>query len=169
MADDLYGRLLGTLALGAAILLLGMVVGITADILGRNLLRVSIRGMDEASEYALLAMTMMAAPWLLRSGQHVRLDLLLTALPRRLAWGVEIIGDLVGIVVASALAWYGFAAAMDSRRLGSLVMKTWVFPEWWLLLAFPVCMSLIAIEFIFRLRRLLAGPRGPRGDSTAVA
>ncbi len=169
MLAELYGRVINALALGAAVLLFGLVIGITTDIILRNVFVRTIRGMDEMSEYALLLMTMMTAPWLLRSGQHVRLDLLLVMVPRSVAWVIEILGDLLGIAVTTTLAWYGFASAFDSRRIGSLVMKAWIFPEWWLLIVFPICMSLLAIEFIFRLQRLLGGPRAPRGDSTSVA
>ncbi len=169
MLGELYGRLLNALALGAAVLLFALVAGITTDIFLRNLFVVTIRGIDEMSEYALLLMTLMTAPWLLRTGQHVRLDLLLVMVPRIVAWAIEIVGDLTGIAVTLTLAWFGFASAMDSRQMGALVMKAWVFPEWWLLIGFPICMTLLAIEFVFRLQRLLAGPVGPRGDSTSVA
>ena len=34
----------------------------------------------------LYLITMCVAPWLLRQGQHIRVDILLQALPPRLAW-----------------------------------------------------------------------------------
>ena len=37
---------------------------------------------NEMSEHMLYCMTMLAAPWLLRQGQHIRVDILLRALPR---------------------------------------------------------------------------------------
>ena len=55
-------------------LLLVMVVLVTADILLRNITRTGFPWANEVSEYALYAMTLLAAPWLLRRGQHVRID-----------------------------------------------------------------------------------------------
>ena len=45
---------------------------------------------SEVSEDILYLMTLLAAPWLLRQGQHIRVDILLRAVPprRRLAAGV---------------------------------------------------------------------------------
>ena len=40
---------------------------------------------NEVSEYILYLVTLLSAPWLLRRGQHIRVDILLRALPARLA------------------------------------------------------------------------------------
>src|SRR5215510_263261 len=99
-----------------------MVVGITADIVGRNALGQGLRGIDELSEYALYLMTALTAPWLLRRGQHVRVDMLLVTIPPRAGWALEIVGDILGLAIALMLAWYGIAVVADSRAAGSLVM-----------------------------------------------
>ena len=85
--SDLYGRLLDFLAVIAALLLLAMVIIVTGDILLRNLANKGFVWANEVSEYSLYFITLLTAPWLLRRGQHVRLDLILTILPtaRRLA------------------------------------------------------------------------------------
>jgi len=164
-----HGRLLGACAGVAALLLMAMVVGITADIVGRNALGRGVRGIAELSEYALYLMTALTAPWLLRRGQHVRVDVLLVALPARVAWAIELVGDAAGLAIALAFAWYGARAVADSAASQSLVMKTFVFPEWWVMVPLPVAMLLVAVEMGFRLARLAAGPRGPRQDATSVA
>lgn len=164
-----YGRLLGVCAGLAAVLLLAMVAGITLDVVARNAARWSVRGIDELSEYALYLVTALTAPWLLRQGQHVRIDMLLVSLPKRLAWRIEFAGDVVGLAIALALAWFGVAALLDSLRAGALVMKSFVFPEWWTLVPLPVSLALVGVEFVFRLHRLATGPRAPRIEATAVA
>ncbi len=164
-----YGRLLGLCAGLAAVLLLAMVAGITLDVVARNTVRWSVRGIDELSEYALYLVTALTAPWLLRQGQHVRIDMLLVSVSKRLAWRIELLGDLVGLAIALALAWFGGAALLDSLRAGALVMKSFVFPEWWTLVPLPVSLALLAVEFVFRLHRLATGPRAPRTEATAVA
>ena len=42
-------------------------------------------------------------------------------------------------------------------------------PEWWSLAPLPVCFVLLAIEFVFRMRRLQRGERGPRDDAVSAA
>ena len=81
-----YERLLNGLAALAALTLLGAVLLITADIVLRNITRVGFPWANEVSEYALFGITVLTAPWLLRRGQHVRIDLALTLVPSRAAW-----------------------------------------------------------------------------------
>src|SRR3982750_5018585 len=91
-----FGKLFNTLALLAALTLLGMVVMVTADIVLRNLTRTGFPWANEVSEYALYITTLLTAPWLLRRGQHVRIDMALVLVPPRLAWAFEASGDILG-------------------------------------------------------------------------
>lgn len=156
------------LVVWAALLLLAMVVVVTVDIALRNLTGRSIDWANEVSEYALYFMTLLAAPWLLRYGRHVRLDLVLVMVPPRVAWRIEMIADLLGLAVCMVLVWYGSAMTLESWRLGSITIKNLVFPEWWLLAPLPAAFGLLAIEFVFRLHRLLHGDRRPRDEATSV-
>lgn len=163
-----FGRLFETLAVIAALVLLATVMLVTADILLRNLTRTGFPWANEVSEYALYGMTLLTAPWLLRRGQHVRIDLLLSVVPARVAWLMEAAGDVIGVLVCLTMARYGFHMAADSFRLGSLTIKNLVFAEWWLLAPLPIVFALLAIEFVFRLYRLLNGPPGRRVEATSA-
>ena len=101
-----FVRLFNALALLAALMLLVMVVLVTADILLRNLTRTGFPWANEVSEYALYGMTLLTAPWLLRRGQHVRIDLLLSAVPNRVAWLMEAAGDIIGFLVCVVTVSY---------------------------------------------------------------
>ena len=83
------------------------------------------------SEDILYLVTLLAAPWLLRQGQHIRIDIVLRALPPRLGWLFEWIGDVVGLVCCLVFVWYGTRVTFASLRRGSLSIKTLVLPEWW--------------------------------------
>lgn len=163
-----FGRLFDALAVIAALILFGMVILVTADILLRNIL---IRGFvwaNEVSEYALYMMTLLTGPWLLRRGQHVRLDLVLGAVPRRAAWMMEAAGDVLGFVVCLAMVYFGFLMTAEAWRLGSITIKNLIFPEWWLLAPMPAIFILLAIEFVFRFHRVLL-VRDRRQEATSVA
>jgi TRAP-type C4-dicarboxylate transport system permease small subunit len=113
--------------------------------------------------------TLMSAPWLLRQGQHIRIDIVLRALPPRLAWLIEWIGDAIGVVCCLCFVWYGARVTTASFAAGSLSIKTLVTPEWWMLVAVPVAFVLLTIEFGFRMRRLAHGPRAPRDDAVSAS
>jgi TRAP-type C4-dicarboxylate transport system permease small subunit len=163
-----FGRLLDALAAVAALTLLAMVVLVSADIVLRNLTRTGFPWANEVSEYALYVITLLTAPWLLRRGQHVRIDLVLSFVPARVAWLMEAATDVLGFLVCLMMMRYGVKMTIDSALLGSITIKNLVFPEWWLLWPLPACFALIAAEFVFRFDRLMRGPRGRRVEATSV-
>jgi hypothetical protein len=100
-----FGTLLEALALVASLALLAMVAIICGDVLTRNVavpgLPRGIAWSNEISELLLYAMTLLAAPWLLREGRHIRVDILLRVLPA--AWPTPANG--------SPMRWASSAAA----------------------------------------------------------
>ena len=168
-----YGRFLSGLALVGCALLLAMMLIIVADVALRNLalpgLPQGLAWSNEISELMLYLITMSVAPWLLRQGQHIRVDVLLQALAPRLAWTLEWIGDLIGFACCVVIAWYGAQAAWSSFVSGAVNIKTLVTPEWWALAPLPLVFVLLSIEMIFRMIRLQRGPRGPRHDAVSAA
>jgi TRAP-type C4-dicarboxylate transport system permease small subunit len=166
---EIFGRLFDALAIAAALTLLAMVVLVTADIVLRNTTGGGFAWANEVSEYALYLMTLLTAPWLLRRGQHVRLDIILTLVPPRVAWLMEAAGDLLGLCVCFVLVRYGIVMTAESARLGAITIKNLVFPEWWLLGPLPATFALLAVEFVFRFERLLKGERTRRIEATSVS
>jgi TRAP-type C4-dicarboxylate transport system permease small subunit len=166
--SNAFAKLLSALALLAALTLLGMVIMVTADIVLRNLTRSGFPWANEISEYALYIITLLTAPWLLRRGQHVRIDLVLTAMPKRIAWLMEMTGDVMGFIVCLVMMRYGIKMTVDSAMLGSITIKNLVFPEWWLLWPLPVCFALLAAEFVFRFDRLVRSEPERRSEATSV-
>jgi TRAP-type C4-dicarboxylate transport system permease small subunit len=164
----IFAKLLDVLAVAAAVILLAMVVLVTADIVLRNVARTGFVWANEVSEYALYAITLLTAPWLLRRGQHVRIDLVLTFVAPRAAWVMEAAADGVGFAVCLVMMRYGVKMTIDSAMLGSITIKNLVFPEWWLLAPLPACFALLVIEFVLRFERLLRGERRRRVEATSV-
>jgi TRAP-type C4-dicarboxylate transport system permease small subunit len=165
--STLFGRLFDAMAMLAALTLFAMVAVVTGDIVLRNVTRGGFLWANEISEYALYVMTLLTAPWLLRRGQHIRLDLVLVMVPARIAWLMEGLSDIVGCAVSLVLVRYGVAMTYDSWRIGSITIKNLVFPEWWLLAPLPIVFALLALEFGFRFHRLLAA-RTRRSEATSV-
>ena len=162
------GRLFDAFASLAALTLLAMIVLVTADIVLRNLLGRGFAWSNEVTEYALYIITLLTAPWLLRRGQHVRIDMMLILVPPRLAWIMEAAADIIGLGASLVLIWYGTIMTVQSARLGSLTIKNLVFPEWWLLWPLPLCFALLALEFVLRFHRLMGAPRERRHEATSV-
>lgn len=136
-----------------AAVLLGLVAVLVAlDVVLRNLGFGTLPWIVEISEYSLPVATFLTAPWLLYRNEHVRIEVLVASLPRAVARGVDALADLFGLAVSLALAWYGLRIIADSRGINALIIKTLVFPEWWLFVPLPVGAALLALEFGRRLR-----------------
>jgi TRAP-type transport system small permease protein len=164
-----YGRILDGLMLAACLLLLAMTLLIGADVVTRNFGLGGIAWSGEVSEDILYLLTLLAAPWLLRQGQHIRVDILLRALPARIGWLLEWVGDVLGLACSLYFVWYGWKVLSASYQAGAITIKTLVTPEWWLLAPLPVAFGLFAIEFIFRMHRLGRAERAPRTDAVSAS
>jgi TRAP-type C4-dicarboxylate transport system permease small subunit len=170
--SERYGVLLEALAALAGLMLFAMMAMICLDVLLRNTALIpSVRGLgwsNDLSEAMLYLITMCAAPWLLRRGQHIRVDIVLRAIPKALAWYCEWAVDILALTCCLVMVLYGTRSTYASFASGALSIKTLVTPEWWLLAPLPIAFLLLAIEVLFRMRRLAHGERGPREDAVTA-
>lgn len=147
-----YAALLQGFAYLAAVIVGVMALAVTFDVLARNLGWGNTGWVVELTEYSLPVATLLIAPYLLYHNQHVRLDAVLVALPRRARLLLERGADVVGMMICAVFIWYSLKLIFDSARLGSMVVKTLSIPEWWQYALLPVSFTLLAIEFARRLR-----------------
>jgi TRAP-type C4-dicarboxylate transport system permease small subunit len=147
----------------AALLLGAIAVLVTVDVIARNVGLGTIAWVVEVSEYSLPVATLLIAPWLLHRNEHVRLDALLTALPRRYGLALERCADAIGIAICAVFILFGVKLIADSARLGSMMVKTLSVPEWWQYALVPISFLLLAVEFSRRLcARALPPHEAPR-------
>ena len=147
-----YALLLQAFAYIAAVLVGAMALAVTLDVVGRNLGWSNTGWVVELTEYSLPVATLLVAPYLLYRNEHVRLDVVLVLLPKRMSLFLERSADVLGMMICAIFVWYGIKLIFDSARLGSMVVKTLAIPEWWQYALVPVSFTLLAIEFARRLR-----------------
>lgn len=161
MLGHAYRGLLHAGAVTAA-LLLGVVAAlVTLDVVARNVGLGTLPWILEVSEYSLPLATFLIAPWLLHQGQHVALDVVVTALPPAWARTLDRLGNTIGLAVSLVFVVFGARTIAASAAQGSMVIKAIVFPEWWLYAPVPVCFALLAVEFVRRLAGRGAPARPP--------
>ena len=137
-----------------AVVLGALIFLMCLDIAIRNFRIGSLPWLIELTEYALYAGTFLAAPWVLRLGSHVRVDVVLTSVPKRWAVRLERFIDLVGLGISLVLVYYGALAVWDAWSSNLVARKTWDFEEWLLLVPIPVSGVLLAVEFVLRVARV---------------
>lgn len=163
-----YGRVLEVCGVIAALLVFAMTALIVADVVLRNVFRVTLPASVELTEYAMFFASAFAAPWLLRRGQHIRVDIVVMRAKPFTAWLMEVACDLIGLALSLLMSWYSIAMVLRSWRGETLVVKNLIFAEWYILWPLPVMFVLLAVEFVFRLQRILTGPRQARREGGVV-
>ena len=151
----------------AMVLIMTLLIG--TDVGLRNAGLGGVAWSNEASEYMLYLITLLSAPWLLRQGKHIRIDIVLRALPPRIGWALEWVGDLLGLLCSLYFVWYGVKVLVASYLAGSISIKTLIIPEWWLLAPMPLAFVAVSIEFVFRMHRLARAERTPRSDAVSAS
>jgi TRAP-type C4-dicarboxylate transport system permease small subunit len=165
----MFARLLNLMMGLALLLVLVMMLMIVADVGLRNIGLKGLAWSNEISEDILYLVTLLAGPYLLRHGQHIRVDILLRALPSRVGWGLEWISDILGLACCLYFVWYGCKVTAASYAAGAVSIKTLVLPEWWLLAPLPAVFLLFALEFAFRMHRLAVAERAPRTEAVSAS
>ncbi len=113
-AAKAYDAVLYGMAYIAAFLMAAMMVIITVDVVLRNIGYQSSAHFFTFTEYALLVIPCMGAPWLAREKGHIYVEILLMALaPRLRAWMTVLVG-LLCIGVCLVIAWYGFDITLNN-------------------------------------------------------
>jgi TRAP-type C4-dicarboxylate transport system permease small subunit len=145
--------------LNALGVLFGCVIGVlivlmTTEIVLRFFGWGALPWLIEVTEYALCGGAFLAAPWVLRQGAHIRIDMLLTALPRRAAMRMERGLDLVGCGASLVFLYFAVVVVADSIRNKTVLFKSWWTPEWLVLFPVPVACALLAVEFALRAARV---------------
>ncbi len=163
-----YARAAEASGRAAALVVLAMTGMITLDVVLRNAGIGTIPGDIEMSEYAMLLITALTAPWLLKRGQHVRIDLMLHLWPPRIGWLCEIACDLIGLALSLLMTFYCARVALVSAADGTKVVKDFTIPEWCVLAPLPVMFALLSIGFVLRLRNILTAQRRARREGAQL-
>ena len=149
-----YDAVLYGMAWAAGFLMAAMMVVIFVDVVLRNLGYQSSAHFFTFTEYALLAVPCLGAPWLVREKGHIYVEILLMALsPRWRAIFTWCIGVLC-IVVCAVLAWYGGAVTLNDFLQNEKDVRSLDMPRWMVVGFIPLSFAMMAIEFLrFLVRR----------------
>ncbi len=142
-----YDAFVGLMALIAAAMLSWLMISIIVSVSMRNLGMQPMAWLFTSSEYALLYMTMLGAPWLVRRKGHVHIELVTAALPPKLRRGLSRLVALACVVVCAILTWKGIELVQLNLARNDFDVRAYFFPRWLLTIAFPISFGLMAVEF----------------------
>jgi len=129
---------------GLLISLLALMVSLAgAQILFRNLLDMSILGVDQLLRLLVLWVALLGAVAASREGKHIRMDVLSRWLPERVRAATQVLTDLFTIGVCLVLAWQ----AVRFIRAEAGVNAFGMLPGWVAELILPAAFALIALRY----------------------
>ena len=163
-----FERITTWLASFSAILVLGMSAWITYDVLARNLFGIGSPWFFDPSEYALVWVTFLAAPWVLLQDRHVRIELLVEVLPKRIQKYLGVTVSIIAFLTCVVLVWKTGAAAYKYWDNNVMMPRIWRIPRIYPYIAIPIGTGLLAVAFLVRLHRYI-NSEDPEADFRANA
>ena len=139
--------LIDLLAVLAGILLALMALAIVADVVLRNLGFQPPGHTLALTEYSLLYITMLAAPWLVRAKGHVHIELLTAAVgPRTRLWLTRLVAALC-VLTCAVICWFGLEVTLAHYQRQAMDVRSYDLPRWLLTATQPLSFGLMALEF----------------------
>jgi TRAP-type C4-dicarboxylate transport system permease small subunit len=143
----LYLSLLELLAVVAGVLLAATAVAIVVDVVVRNLGMQPPAHTLTLTEYSLLYVTMLGAPWLVRAKGHVHIELLTAAVgPRARLWLTRLIAAAC-VLTCAVISWFGLEVTLAHYQRQAMDVRSFDLPRWLLTASLPLSFGLMALEF----------------------
>lgn len=159
-----YHWLVNAMAWLAGFLMAGMMVSICVDVIVRNLGFQSSAHLFTFTEYALLMVPCLGAPWLVREKGHVYVEILLMSVGERLRRGMTFAVGLGCVLVCGLIAWYGFDVTWTNYVRSDVDVRSMDMPRWMVVIFIPIGFLMMGIEFL----RLLIKGESVLGDLTSA-
>jgi TRAP-type C4-dicarboxylate transport system permease small subunit len=112
---------------------------------------------DDTVGFLLVGIVMLAAAQVLRSGEHIGVDVLTSKLAPRARLWARAWSTLAALAAALVLVANGWSTAMFSRSLGIVAEGNVEIPVFWVQLALPLGGAMMALVALEALARLAAG------------
>jgi C4-dicarboxylate transporter DctQ subunit len=142
-----YDAIVFGMAALAAFLMAAMMVVICLDVLLRNLGYQSSAHFFTFTEYALLLVPCMGAPWLVREKGHIYVEILLMTLGERARARMTMAIGLLCMALCLVLAWYGFDITWQNFVQSEKDVRSLDMPRWMVVMWIPLGFFLMAVEF----------------------
>lgn len=141
----LFDRMLDLLFYFSGLLLMLSMLMIAVSTISRSLFGISIAGTLELSTYMLLYITVLSAPWILREGQHIAIDILpLSETAKR---AVDIVTSVVGFLLFLVISWYAWAVVGDLYQTSYATNSSLAVPRFLITGIVFVASFLLTVQF----------------------
>ena len=152
LLDGLYrfaGYLAGLFLIVIFLLMMGLSLG--------RAIGVNIPAGDDFAAWSMAAMAFLGLAHTFRSGELIRIGLVLERWPVPVRRGVEILCLLIGAAVIGFFAWHALRMTYDSYRFNDMAQGVLAVPLWIPQLGYSVGLTILATAFADELIHVLRG------------
>jgi C4-dicarboxylate transporter, DctQ subunit len=142
-----YERLLKALAIVSAAVVGMMAFAIMFDVVVRNVGFRPPPHTSAAVEYAMLYVTLLASPWLLREKGHVYIEVLIARVNARWRRAFALATYALCLTACLLLLYYSIDLTLLNWQRGGADIRSFDMPRWLLFAAMPPSFLLMAVEF----------------------
>jgi TRAP-type C4-dicarboxylate transport system permease small subunit len=150
VAGQVLDSMLITLTYLAGGLLLFMTGSVVFEIVMRYFFNSPSHWVVEISEYMLLYIAFLTGAWVLKREGHVKIDMLVKALPPRAQAVLNTVTSGIGFLVCSLFFWVSFSLTWETFVTGEVLFRAVHVPKWAVLVVIPVGLLLLALQFVRR-------------------
>jgi len=140
-------RIVDFLAAVAGVILCALIVLICCDVAARNFKLFAIPWSLEGAQIALYCLTFLAAPWVLKVGGHIAVDLLVQNLEGAKALRVGRLTSAAGALVCAILTYYAVRVFLNFAIDGQEVHGALIYPRWLVYIPAPITFFLMFLIF----------------------
>ena len=100
------------------------------------------------TEFSMLFITILAAPWLVRERGNIFVEFLVTLFPPVLRRWLERLVILCCGLTCAVLAWYALQTVLLSYERSDIVVVSFDAPRWLVMAIMPLGFAMMAVEFL---------------------
>lgn len=123
-----------------------------------------IVGTDDLAAWSMAGIVFLSLPHTLKAGAHIRVTLLLQALPPRMRAASDLVANAVALCLVAWAAWHCTAFVLESYRTHEMSQGMIVIPIWLPQLSMPIGLVGLLVMLLGRLLNLLEGTPWPEHE-----
>ena len=132
----------------AGLLLIFQMLSVCFEVVSRYFFNSPTSWVVEITSYMVLWVPFLSGAWVLRKGAHVRMDLLIENMHRKIRVALFLITSIMAAAVCLIITWYGMKVVIDLYQLGFRTQTVLMLPKWPIISIIPIGTFLFFIQFL---------------------
>jgi TRAP-type C4-dicarboxylate transport system permease small subunit len=153
--SGIFDTIIDTLGAVSGTLIVLTMAAVLCQIIARYFFNRSIFWIVEVIEWGLVWMTFLAAPYVLKEGRHVSMDLVVLRVSPKTRAVLGIVTSIFGALICLTMTYYGIRSVWDHVVRGVVEAKVLKAPKAPLMAIIPFGFSLLFLQFIRQARAFM--------------